>query len=813
MPAPTARSADASRSSPRSRTPREAAPPVAEPTWPVLRAAIVYALCTLALGYQALAGRFLVSPSSDQFSTGYAYRAYGTEVLRATGEFAQWNPYILGGIPYVAAGGAGDVFYPTFLLRLLLGVDVGITWSFLLHLFLAGLFTFCFVRSLGFAFWPALFAGVAYMMSGQVASLVSPGHDGKMYVSALAPLLLWMIVRAVRDGRAWAWGMIALVTGLAILTPHNQMVYYLALLCIPFTIWIALKGTGDPVASPVAIRRVIIAGAAAALGLAIAALQFFPFYAYLDFAARGVARGYEYATSYSMPPEEMFNFYLPQFSGILDAYWGRNFFKLHSEYVGVVVLLVAGLAFGASARRTHLWFWGITGLVATLVALGGHTPFYRLWYLLPMMKVVRAPAMIFYIAQLAIAVFAAIGLERVLREGVKRGYLIGWGVFAVVVVILAGGGALTSIGQALAAPERYAVVEPNTGALIGGAVRSLLFVALAIGVLWAGATKRLSGMAVAAALVALAAADLWSVERRYFRFSPPASQLYASDPTIEYLQRLDQPGRVISLALSQGGGPDPVLHGDALVRHRVRAVTGHQGNEFQRWVELAGAKSPATPPNLLKREFRRLTNVRFWLTDVDLPPEHPQLPGMRFIRRVGPVTNASGNQVWLYELDEPNPAAWVAPVIAEAAPDAIRETVMDASFDVRRAALFDSSAAVQGATVSTAPQALSTPVQVTYPSPRQIHVELGEPAPEGSALVVSENWYPGWYALIDGRAGTVARADYTLIGVPLPAGARRVKLFFDDPVYARGKLITTVALLATLILIAGGIVMERRRRA
>jgi hypothetical protein len=478
-----------------------------------------------------------------------------------------------------------------------------------------------------------------------------------------------------------------------------------------------------------------------------------------------------------------------------------------------VVLLVAGLAFGATARRKHLWFWGVTGLIATLVALGGHTPFYRVWYLLPMMKVVRAPAMIFYIAQLAIAVFAAIGLERLLRDGVKRGYLIGWGAFAVVVLILAGGGALTSLAQSLASPERYAFVEQNTGALIGGAVRSFLFAALAIAVIWAGSTRRLSGMAVAAALVALAAADLWSVERRYFRFSPPASELYATDPTIEYLQRLDEPGRVIALPLTDGGGPDPVLHGDALVRHRVRAVTGHQGNELQRWVELAGEKSPTPPPNLFKREFRRLANVRFWLTNVDLPPEHPQLPGMRLIRRVGPVTNASGNQVWLFELEEPNPAAWIAPLIAEAAPDAIRATVMDASFDLRRAALFDSSAAVQGATLSVAPAPLSTPVHVTYPSPREIVVELGQPAPQGSALVVSENWYPGWYALIDGRAGPVARADYTLIGVPLPAGARRVQLFFEDPVYTRGKLITAVSLFLALILLVGGIVMERRRRA
>lgn len=781
---------------------------------PVLRAALVYAVCTLALGYQAVAGRFLVSSSSDQFATGYAYRQYGAEVLRTTGEFAQWNPFILGGIPYVAAGGAGDVFYPTFILRLLLPVDVAITWSFLLHLFLAGLFTFGFVRALGFTFWPALLAGAAYMMSGQVASLVSPGHDGKMYVSALAPLLLWMILRAVRDGRPWAWGMIALVTGLAILTPHNQMVYYLAVTAIPFTIWIALRAGDEPLARQIAVRRIVLAGAAALLGVAIAALQFFPFYAYLDFGARGTARGYEYATSYSMPPEEMLNFYLPQFSGILEAYWGRNFFKLHSEYVGAIVLMIAGLAFGAGRRRKEVWFWGIVGLVATLVALGGHTPFYRLWYLLPMMKVVRAPAMIFYIAQLSIAVFAAIGLERLLRDGVKRGYLIGWGVFALAMVILAGGGALTSIAQSLAPPEKYGLVAQNTGALIGGAVRSFLFVAAAIGVMWALGARRLPVASAAAVLVALAAADLWSIERRYFRFSPPASVTYASDPTIEYLQRLEEPGRVMVLAVSGGGGPDPVLHGDALVAHRVRAVTGHIGTEFQRWVELVGGKSPynSLPPNLLTREFRRLTNTRFWLTDAELPPELQQLPGVRLTRRVGPVRNAAGNEVWLFEFEEPNPAAWLVPVITEASPGDILSTVLNPSFDLRRAGLFDSSAAVQGSQISVLPEPLPTRARVRYASPREISIELDGAAPNGSALVVSENWYRGWRALVDGRPATVARADYALLGVPLIAGARRIELSFADPIYARGRTVTIIALVLTLVLIAGGIAVERRRR-
>jgi uncharacterized membrane protein YfhO len=59
----------------------------------------------------------------------------------------------------------------------------------------------------------------------------------------------------------------------------------------------------------------------------------------------------------------------------------------------------------------------------------------------------------------------------------------------------------------------------------------------------------------------------------------------------------------------------------------------------------------------------------------------------------------------------------------------------------------------------------------------------------------------------------VARADYTLIGVQLPQGARSVELTFTSRSYKTGKMITVVALLAALALAAVGVVAERRKVA
>ena len=78
---------------------------------------------------------------------------------------------------------------------------------------------------------------------------------------------------------------------------------------------------------------------------------------------------------------------------------------------------------------------------------------------------------------------------------------------------------------------------------------------------------------------------------------------------------------------------------------------------------------------------------------------------------------------------------------------------------------------------------------------------------------MSENYYPGWRAAVDGRPATAERVNYTLIGVPLEAGARSIELRFESEPYETGKTITLVALLLVAVMVAGGIVIDRRRRA
>ena len=222
-------------------------------------AALVYAAVTMIFAYPALTGGFLVSSRSDQYVGGYAVRDFGHVVLALTGHFPQWNPYLFGGMPYVGSMN-GDIFYPPSLLfRMLLRADVALTWLFVVHIFLTGWLAYLFLRKMGLRFPAAVIGGLAYLMSGPIASYVSPGHDGKLYVSAILPLVLMILVYGIRDGRRWAWPTLALTIGFAVLSPHIQILQYLLLASGGFALYLAFwSGPGVTPARPLALRRLAV---------------------------------------------------------------------------------------------------------------------------------------------------------------------------------------------------------------------------------------------------------------------------------------------------------------------------------------------------------------------------------------------------------------------------------------------------------------------------------------------------------------------------------------------------------------------------
>jgi hypothetical protein len=178
---------------------------------------------------------------------------------------------------------------------------------------------------------------------------------------------------------------------------------------------------------------------------------------------------------------------------------------------------------------------------------------------------------------------------------------------------------------------------------------------------------------------------------------------------------------------------------------------------------------------------------------------------------VGPVRTASGSTVNLFELVERHPYAWVVPVMAKYPDGAVAEAVRAPNFPYKSVALLDTASATPTMPLTTLPDPLAIGATVTAYAPGRATIALDAPAPAGAALVVSESFYPGWTATVDGQPAAAQRANLALIAVPLHAGARTIELRFDSAPYHAGKRVTLIAIAIAALLLVGGMVAGRKR--
>jgi hypothetical protein len=726
------------------------------------------------------------------FIAGYSFRLFGAEQFKATGSIPQWNPYLFGGLPFIAAM-HGDIFYPTAWLRLIMPVDLAITWGMAIHFVLAGWLTYGFGRALRLSWTAAMMAGVAYELSGIVASQMSPGHDGKLFVSALTPLAFWVVLRAVRDQARWAYGTLAIVTALLVLG-HYNMCYFLL---VGLGLWTLYLTFWDPDRPPQGRPWLVLtaAGLAVLVGIGIAAIQVLPFLEYIQYSPRsngGPSTGWDFATSYAMPPSEIFTTILPQFNGILDHYWGTNPIKFHTEYIGMLPLALAGLAWGDRTRRRLVVALLVGAAIFLLFAFAGHTPFYRPFFeFMPMLKKIRAMGMVFFLVAFPVALLAGIGLDRVLTGQVSSRTVLwlvgGFGLFALLGIV----GGLQALAEGLAIPERMAQAQANAPELRAGAFRLLIATLAGGGVLWGIARGKLRPSVAATLILAMTTLDLWSIDRLFFVFSPRATTLYGSDDVTRYLQNQKLPYRVLETSYGHS----------VLMAYRIPSALGYHGNELRFYDDLAGKNEGWKNFNL--PSILDLLSVRYLILE-----SSQSIPG--FHQVVGPVSTSFGTSATLFERDSVQPYARVLAAAAKVPENQAVATITDPRFPFDRVALYSD-------TVSITPDPLTRPfpasgvsAQVSDWAPGRMTINLAGSDPKPSYLVVSENWYPDWHATIDGNPAAIHRADHSLLSVVLPPGAREVKLVFDSPTYAKGKLISLAALLVAAGMMVAPLALGRK---
>ena len=802
------------------------APETAVPSW--LPAAL-YGLVTLVLFRKFVIADVMLF-GSDTLGLGYAARSFYAEAIRS-GTFPLWNPRILGGTPFVESLAGGDSLYPTSLLLLFQETHRALGWKLVIHVFAAGLFMYGWARTLGVSKPSSLVAGLAYLMAPFMVTLVWPGHDGKIFIAALTPLVFLLAERTLAKPDWGRYAALALGIGLVLLTTHFQASYFLFGAVGFYYTFRCAQLWRERGARTLLSYGLFLAAAAA--GASVAAIQLLPAVDYVTEHSRRAQttteaspeEAREYSSSWGLHPEEVGSLVVPEFVGsnvgsagwASDTYWGRNVFKHNHEYAGLVVLILASLAFVGGRLAGTRWFFVGLGALALLFGLGQHTPVWGVIYeVVPGVSLFRAPSIAAFLFGFAAITLMALGLDRAIalaraeEPDWKRAQrvLFGWmGALAAL-----GALALTGLLFQLWNGVLYDDIEPNKLAALDAArpfiVRGFIFSTLLAAGVW-GALKglrvgRLGAAAAVGVIGVLAVADVLRVDDPFiqpFDFRSWA----APDANVRFLQerlREEDPFRVFSMV--GGGGQDVKLS-----MYGLELAAGHHPNDLGRYRDLIGMAGSGIPQRFFtSANVLRLLNVRYivWpVAQIGALEGVEGIPQLEGLTRVSEVALPSGqvlNAVYAF------PGLARARLVADAivVPNEEANSALDdPSFDPATQVVLTTSPPLilDGATPTGS-------VSWTSRDPNRMSLEVS--TERAALLVLAETWYPAWRATVDGQSTSLIRANYAQRAVPLTPGNHTVELAYDAGFLRTPLLLSLGATVLLLSVLVGGGLRARRPR-
>ena len=770
-----------------------------------------------------LFGEFIFSDrmlyGEDILALGYMGRDFFAERLSA-GDFPLWAPRLLGGVPTIESISAADGVYPTSLLYFVMDSYRAVGWRMMLHVLAAGFFMYGWARSLGLSRAAATIGGLGWLMAPVMVTLVLPGNDGKLMVAALTPAVFWATEAVLRNptGRTIA-GMAGAVAVVCLVTQF-QTAYFLFGSAGAYALFrgVQIWRASDSESRVAGARRALLPFGvflgASLLGGGIAAFQVLPAGTYVGEFSRRTATTVEatpeeriaYSSSWSFHPEETVSLVVPEFVGNSNAesewargtYWGRNAIKLNHEYLGVSVVVLALFGLLGRKRRGLRWFMAGMSGVWLLYALGTHTPVWRIFYeIVPGMSLFRVPAICLFLVSFAVTTLFAMGVDDLVREApgrepflrTRRGQvLLGFAGLLLLGALLQASGSLTDIWTNTIYSEigqrQLAALATATPFITRGFGIALLIAGLTIAGIWAAHHRKIPLTAALAGLTVLVAVDLGRVDRAFIR-TLDFHEWAAPDENIRYLQARRDGGPPFRVADLRGSEQNVDL-----AMHGLDIMVGHHPNDLARYRTLLGLQASVRQGNNSRHpNVLSLMNVKYlaWpLQAAGGPPWEGAQPAStaRTPRGIEAVYAYPGLE-----------KAWLAGTATVLDDDAALARILSGAFDPAREVVL-----AEPASLSPDPSVTGTVTwELNDPDERRLRVTTTGPA----LLVVSENWFPGWVAEVDGEAAEVRRSNLTLQAVEIPsAGEHTVTLRFTAPTVRSALRLSIVASVITTLLFA-----------
>ena len=692
-----------------------------------------------------------------------------------------WNPYVFSGTPLVANIQA-SMFYPLGFLFYLIPTKYAYGYTIIFHCMLGAIFMYVFVRSLSINRAGSFLAAVIFSYNGFFAAHMYAGHLTFVQNYIWIPLIFFYLYKFLNASDFRYAVLSGLFLGIQVLGGFPQIAFYtiLALILLgAYHIGTRLKhGERNNIFRLSGGMFIIVF-----LGFALAAVQLLPTGEFTRLSTRSGGVTYEFATSDSLDPVNFMTFVIPNLFGnpANNSYWKSTeywqFWEL-CAYAGIGPLLLLGFIKRQDQTRHVRLFFILLLLLSLFLSLGRYNPLYRFIYHLPGFSHFRIPAQIIYLYVFSLSILAGVGLTGLNQlESYPSPYKIMASVCFLFFVVLIAAFFLWPFHffYYLFKITQPSGLTPDIMPRFQETMQVSIFTGAGLFALVAALIhlrrKRLLGpISFIVSLLLVITVDLWS-------FSNPmvkTTNLGLSQKKVELLKFIDSDPEIYRV-VTMGN----LFRPNESLLYRYQNIQGYDPLILERYLAYLN-KSQNLPEcseavnisyiTRLNNSLIRILNMKYGVRD-----DGHVLKLQDFMPRAFMVRKAiavpSEKVLDFMMSDDFNPAKMV---VVE--PQYRRFILPD-----------DNEENFEGSCL------------ITHYDNEAIRIKAS--ANQACYLVLSEIYYPGWEATVDGKKMPILRGNYLFRVVPLDRGTHEVQLNFVSWPFRIGAIVSVFTLVCSLLFI------------
>jgi hypothetical protein len=697
----------------------------------------------------------------------------------------QWMPNSACGISLLAEGQSGICFPATQIIYRLFSAEVG--WIIEILLAQSVAFALCYfsLRQFRFSRVGSLFGSSVYTFC--TYAFVATGIPAIMWSYSLLPGI-FLASDLFVERRPFAFVYLMIAISLLFLTGHPVMIVYIGMIIAVFLV-VHIVRERPTLKTIRKIGPLLFALLGAVLAaMIIASPQLLPILHELPFSARTTGTGMSLETLQNTM--HLSPVWAPLSLFPTPPRWGEGgFWSIDLRYPFYALFLgFVGMLFGTQAPRKKYFIF--LCIFSILMALGPYIGLWKIVHSLPGLNQLRYPFRWLFFLPLCVSYFSAHGLDHLLTlsdgfrpEGagriLKSILVVGLTIAAVLVIVFTREFALKT-GTAL---ESWPWL---TGLLWMSAIGMVIAAFLS---LTKGSVQRGLVLGATLTVVSLFATIAYVVQdpmviRNLETFGRKGDDLPNKPQTFRTSTDLSSYNVWMTNSIRRHYNYIPnlsILNGTL--------STGYYFSFFPYWsANVSAWAQEALKGDLKRRTFLDLSSAR-WLFPAD---------GLIFEKAAFPKESFMGAEAYR------NPSALERARIVPSyrlfsnEQDLVSYLGSSKEFDPRRElAILRQDAEAWNLHSDTGGQkanALQPKATIVAERPDRIEIELGQAVTKAAFLVLSDTYYPGWKALVDGVEKKILRVNYAFRGIQLPAGAKHVVFSFDPLVPDAALPLPTVIL-------------------